>query len=350
MHFAVTPLHCDQFRHSLIAGSGGIYVLASKGPSLLRHPIHNFRMMPVVLDYGISIVWSFLYWVGMTLFVAMQGSPRRDGGLGAVLAQLVHGRHLCRPADGRRPGPADRRVVLQRRRQDPEVHRVRAVVHARLLDGQHLDHRRGSVPTVRNVWSRRDGGAWKSPERSNSLQGIREGDQGSGPCMTTKPAYVVHEVEEEDVTVDWFFGPGHLGTKVAQLALLLVDWFFAVLPVVITASSLLNRDDRRGLVGLPGGVRAVGRDDALPGGPSVVFVVGFLALHLVHRATAKDRNRRKTYDEQRLAPRLEIADAWYADKFGPEALRLQQRKVRIEPYGDLETYELRGLYRAHGVD
>ena len=28
--------------------SGGIYVLATKGPKLLRHPIRNFRMMPVV--------------------------------------------------------------------------------------------------------------------------------------------------------------------------------------------------------------------------------------------------------------------------------------------------------------
>jgi len=48
--------------------------------------------------------------------------------------------------------------------------------------------------------------------------------------------------------------------------------------------------------------------------------------------------------------RLEIADAWYADKFGPQALRLQQRRAQIEPYGDLETYELRGIYRANGVD
>ena len=52
--------------------SGGIYVLVTKGPKLLRNPIRNFRMMPVVLDYGISIVWSFLYWISMTLFVLTQ--------------------------------------------------------------------------------------------------------------------------------------------------------------------------------------------------------------------------------------------------------------------------------------
>ena len=43
-----------------------------KGPKLVRHPIRNFRMMPVVLDYSLSIVWSFLYWVSMTLFVLTQ--------------------------------------------------------------------------------------------------------------------------------------------------------------------------------------------------------------------------------------------------------------------------------------
>ena len=83
---------------------------------------------------------------------------------------------------------------------------------------------------------------------------------------------------------------------------------------------------------------------------TVFFLVAFLVLHLVDRAAARRRDQRKTYDEQRLARRLEIADVWYADKFGPEALRLQQRQVQVEPYGDLETFELRGRYRAYGVD
>jgi hypothetical protein len=40
----------------------------------------------------------------------------------------------------------------------------------------------------------------------------------------------------------------------------------------------------------------------------------------------------------------------YARKFGPTTQRLQQRKIRIEPYNDLETYELRDQYRAYGVE
>ena len=40
--------------------------------------------------------------------------------------------------------------------------------------------------------------------------------------MTQKPDYIVHEVSEKDITVDWFFGPGHWGTKLGQAALLVV--------------------------------------------------------------------------------------------------------------------------------
>lgn len=168
--------------------------------------------------------------------------------------------------------------------------------------------------------------------------------------MTPKPSYVTHHVDEKDVTVDWFFGSRLRGTKLRQLVLLVVSWFFVVLPVVITASSLLNRDNDGGWWSYQEGFDMWDRTVRLLGILVVIFVVGFLALHLIHRATLKERNRRKTYDEQRLARRMEIADAWYADKFGPEALRLQQRKAQIEPYVDIETHELRGLYRANGVN
>jgi hypothetical protein len=168
--------------------------------------------------------------------------------------------------------------------------------------------------------------------------------------MTAKPAYVIHHVDEKDVTVDWLFGSGRAGTKVAQSVLLLVGWVFAVLPVVITASALLNRGNDGGWWSYQEGFDLWDQTIRILAILTVFFVVGFLALHIVHRATAKERNLRKTYDAPRLALRMEIADAWYSEKFGPETLRQQQRKVQIEPYGDLETYELRGLYRANRVD
>jgi len=168
--------------------------------------------------------------------------------------------------------------------------------------------------------------------------------------MTSRPAYVVHAVEEKDVTVDWFFGHGRPGTKIVQLLLLLVGWFFAVLPVVITASALLHRDDPEGWWNYSEGFVMWDITMIFLGVLLVVFVIGFLVLHLVDRRAARRRSQVSTYDEERLAVRLEIAADWYADKYGPADLRREQRRVDIEPYGDVETYELRGLYRTYGVD
>ena len=168
--------------------------------------------------------------------------------------------------------------------------------------------------------------------------------------MSGKPSYIVNEVRERDVTVDWLFGRGHVGTSVAQVALLLVGWFFTILPVVVTASALLHRDDAGGWWNYAEGFARWDSTIYWLGILLVIFVVGFLVLHVLHVLTLARRNLRETFDAQRLAKRLEIADAWYAAKFGPEPLRLQERRVRIGPYDDIETYELRGLYRDGGVD
>ncbi|MDF1604127.1 hypothetical protein [Nocardioides sp. YIM 152315] len=169
--------------------------------------------------------------------------------------------------------------------------------------------------------------------------------------MTTHPPpYVVHHVEEGDVTVDWFFGRRRFRDKFVQLVLVLLGWVFVVLPVVITASALLHRGDAdTGWWGYHEGFVMWDVTVIILGILTGFFIVGFLALHLVDRVAATRRDRRKTYDEERLAERLEVAADWYAGKFGPEALRLQQRRVEIEPYGDIETYELRNLHRRFGV-
>jgi uncharacterized membrane protein len=167
----------------------------------------------------------------------------------------------------------------------------------------------------------------------------------------SKPPYVTHAVEEKDVTVDWFFGDHHAGTKVKQLVLLVCGWFFVILPVVVTISALAHRDDEGGgWWGYHEGFVMWEVTMVFLGILFVVFAIGFLALHLVDRSAARRRDQQRTYDEDRLALRLEVAETWYADKFGPESLRREQRRVEIEPYGDIETYELRGRYRIYGVD
>jgi hypothetical protein len=167
--------------------------------------------------------------------------------------------------------------------------------------------------------------------------------------MTDKPAYVVHEVDEDDVTVDWFFGPGHLGTTIVQLVLLVVGWFFAILPLVIDVSALSHRQGG-GWWDYQEGFDMFDRTITALEVLLVVFVVGFAALHVVYRVVARRRDRRTTYDEERLELRLSLADDLYTDKYGPAELRQQERSVRIEPYADIETYELRDRYRTYGVD
>lgn len=167
--------------------------------------------------------------------------------------------------------------------------------------------------------------------------------------MTNTPSYIVHEVAEEDVTVDWFFGSGR--HRLRQLALVLIGWFFFVLPVYITLSALVNRNNPdAGWWTYHEGFVMWEVTMVFLGILTLVFIVGFLTLYVINRSTARRRAEKVTYHEQRLVRRMEIADAWLHGKFGPQDLRLQQQRVRIEPYGDIETYELRGLYREHGVD
>lgn len=167
--------------------------------------------------------------------------------------------------------------------------------------------------------------------------------------MPEKPAYVIHHVDEKDATVDWFFGDGSWTSKLGQLVLVLVGWFFAVLPVVITASALIHRDDAGGWWSYQEGFDMWEVTMKTLGFLLAFFIVAFLVMHLLNRGLQRRHAEEKTYDEERLARRLQLADGLYAEKFGPAPARQQQRSVRIEPYGDFETYELRDLYRNKGV-
>lgn len=169
--------------------------------------------------------------------------------------------------------------------------------------------------------------------------------------MTRPPDYVVHQVNEKDVTIDWFFARGRGRPRIAQSALVVVGWFFAVLPVVITASALVYRDDpQKGWWNYREGFQLWEVTMLILGFLIGVFIVGFYALYAVNRASARERNRRKTYDAPRLSHRLELAEGLYQSKYGAEASRLAQQRIAIQPYQDLETYELRDLYREYEVD
>jgi hypothetical protein len=165
------------------------------------------------------------------------------------------------------------------------------------------------------------------------------------------PDYVVHQVDEKEVTVDWFFARGRGRRRIQQLALAIVGWFFAVLPVVITVSALVHRNDpQKDWWSYREGFVLWEWTTAMLGFLIVVFIIGFLVLYLVNQAKAKQRDRTQTYNVTRLSRRLKVAAGLYQSKYGAENFRMQQKMITIQPYMDLETYELRDRYREHGVD
>lgn len=160
--------------------SGGLYVLLTKGPKLVRNPIQNFRMMPVVIDYGISIVWSVLYWITITLFILSQiyfaGAQNWERfwhnwymvGIFVAIQMGVGLLKLSTASYYNDGGRTLKYVVFA-----PWYMLVYWMVNTWTVVYE-------LVPTLRKIWARRDGGAWKSPERSVSLQNIRK-DQGARP-------------------------------------------------------------------------------------------------------------------------------------------------------------------------
>lgn len=170
--------------------------------------------------------------------------------------------------------------------------------------------------------------------------------------MTRPPAYLSHQMDEKDVTSDWFFARGHGLRTIRQLVLVLAGWFFVVLPVVITASALAHRHNpyRDGWWYYYEGFAKWEVTTWKLRYLIAAFIVGFLALHVISRVSARRRRRRRTYDAARLARRLEIAQGMYRGKYGDEASRRERATIVIEPHLDIETYELRDLYRRYGVD
>jgi hypothetical protein len=169
--------------------------------------------------------------------------------------------------------------------------------------------------------------------------------------VTRPPDYIVRQVNEKDVTVDWFFAPGWGRHRTRQLALMVAGWFFAILPVVITVSALAFwNDPGEGWWHYREGFRMWEVTTITLVFLTAVFIVGYLVLYLVNRSAARRRDQRETYDVARLARRLELAADLYDSKYGDESLRRDRKTIVIAPYQDIETYELRDRYREYGVD
>ena len=152
--------------------SGGIYVLVTKGPKLARHPIRHWQMMPVILDYGFSIVWSLLYWVSLALFVLLQvyfaGTQNWERffhnwymvGIFVAIEMVVGVVQLTIASYFNDGGRTLKYVVFA-----PWYMLIYWMVNTFTVVYE-------IVPTLLKIWDHRGGGVWKSPDRSDSLRDI----------------------------------------------------------------------------------------------------------------------------------------------------------------------------------
>ena len=135
-------------------------------------------MMPVVVDYGLSIVWSFLYWVSLALFLLAQLYFAATLNwerfwhnwymVGIFVAiQMVVGLVQLTTASYYNDGGKTLKYIVFA----PWYMLVYWMVNTGTVVYEFL-------PTFRKTWRRRDGGTWKSPDRSDSLEQIRAGHEG----------------------------------------------------------------------------------------------------------------------------------------------------------------------------
>ncbi|MDH2413341.1 glycosyltransferase [Nocardioides sp. CER19] len=152
--------------------SGGLFVLLTKGPKLLRHPLRNYQMMPVIFDYGLSVVWSFLYWISMALFILSQiyfASAQNWErffhnwymvGIFVGIEMVVGVVQLTVASYYNDRGRTLKYVLFA-----PWYMLVYWMVNTWTVVVEF-------IPTVRKIWALREGGTWKSPERSTSLADV----------------------------------------------------------------------------------------------------------------------------------------------------------------------------------
>jgi hypothetical protein len=144
----------------------------TKGPKLARHPIRNWQMMPVILDYGISIVWSLLYWVSLALFILLQGYFAGTQNwerffhnwymVGIFVAiEMIVGLVQLTIASYFNDGGRTLKYILFA----PWYMLIYWMVNTFTVVYE-------IVPTLRKIWEHRGGGVWKSPDRSDSLRDV----------------------------------------------------------------------------------------------------------------------------------------------------------------------------------
>lgn len=155
--------------------SGGIYVLLTKSFSILRHPIKHFSMVPSIIDYGLSIIWSLFYWMSMVTFVVLQMgylinhdwhrllSNLSFSGIFITIEILVGLIQLVQASYFNDGGRSLKYIAFA-----PWYILIYWMVNTYTVAVE-------IVPTIRQIIRGKDAGVWKSPKRSTEVTGKPEG-------------------------------------------------------------------------------------------------------------------------------------------------------------------------------
>lgn len=166
---------------------------------------------------------------------------------------------------------------------------------------------------------------------------------------TNKPDYILNEVDEKSLTIDWFFGQKKLSLKLKQFFLITLGWIACLVPIGITT------------------VLIVFRDKDIPINQAVFtalfntiiktfvqyylfFIVFFFILHVYNLILSRNRlkNERESYNPQLLKKHTDLAEEMYYSKYGPRNHREGQNRIVIQDYADIGTFELRQQFDYFG--
>ena len=154
--------------------AGGIYVMFTKTGKLLAHPLKYFAILPIIIDYGFSIVWSFFYWISMLIFILIQiyfffsGNMERfihgwEMSAIFVTIELIVGTIQGLLSSYMNDGGKTFKYLLFL----PWYLLIYWMVNTAAIAIE-------LIPTFLKVLTGDEGGVWKSPERSQSLTQINE--------------------------------------------------------------------------------------------------------------------------------------------------------------------------------
>ncbi|WP_409021869.1 hypothetical protein ACE83Q_06210 [Dellaglioa sp. P0083] len=164
-----------------------------------------------------------------------------------------------------------------------------------------------------------------------------------------KPDYIVNEVDEDALTIDWFFGQKNVGLKLRQLVLITIGWIACLVPISITVILILFKD------------KAIPIDQTLFTElfDTIIntflqyylfFIAFFLILHIYNLILSNNRlkNDIESYDSKLLKKHTDLAEEMYYSKYGPRDHREGQNKIIIQDYADIGTFELRQQFDYFG--